>query len=332
MNAPGAISRIIICNVGHGQAVVVDDRKAQALTVIDTGRDYARLSRILKSLAPGGSPIRISNLILSHLDDDHCLAALPLLRERSSWTADRVIRVNPEPGGKNRRRRELIEHLRKLERDEGLNVLKPATREAKIAPGDFNIRIVAPTEAQLLGRSTANDACAIVRVSAVTDSTEALLIGSDLDRNAHEDCRRLNLSPDFQARHLLFPHHGGYLVRSKKDKEEANRQAARQILDDVNPEVVIFSMGKRLGNPRPEIMEEARRRSRVLCTDFSTRCARGTVGHPNRIYDFGDHKRCEKRSCAGDVIIELRNGRLQLAGHHEGHAGFVKEIETARCR
>ena len=187
-----------------------------------------------------------------------------------------------------------------------LDVLAPSTDLVLLAAGGRD-----------QGRHLKSNTLSVVVRVLFGDRPLALLTG-DLDQTGLESLLRGN--DELHAKVLVFPHHGG---RSGGD----DRAFASAITEAVEPEVVIFSIGRemRYPNPRPEIVAgllAARPNVAIMCTQLSKRCSPGTFfpAHIGTLPAKGKHL---GRCCAGSIRLGV-NG-LDTPGAAD-HAAFVDSL------
>ena len=199
-------------------------------------------------------------------------------------------------------------------------------RGDEIAVFDPHIRleVLAPTVDMVLcgaggkfeGRTlTSNSLSAVVRVW-LEEQPTAILAG-DLDELGLQ--RLLEEEDELHAQVMVFPHHGG---RTGGD----DYAFALTIMDKVDPEFVVFSLGReKYRNPRPEIIKairSARPDTGIMCTQLSKRCSDSTFDPPH-LAPLPALGREMGRCCAGSIQLDS-NG--VVTPQVEEHGAFVDSL------
>ena len=172
-------------------------------------------------------------------------------------------------------------------------------------------------------RLKSNTLSVVIRVL-FGDRPLALLTG-DLDQTGLESL--LGGNDDLHAKALVFPHHGG---RSGGD----DRAFASAITEAVEPEIVIFSIGRemRYPNPRPEIVAgvlAAKPDVAIMCTQLSKRCSPVTFD-PLHLAPLPAKGMYQGNCCAGSLQFDPHG---LVAPSAEAHAEFIDNFTTSPlCR
>ena len=318
-----------ILDVGHGNsAVVIAGRNG----VVDAPR-----STILQDTLRELRVDVLHAVLISHSDADHVAGIVDLLldttvrvenlyvnsdgtKDNDSWT--RLKRAMSD--ARLRAQTRFVVSLTSdfpgtisLGGDVELEVLSPASAEAVGGPGTSD----------LCGRKLdANDTSAVIRV--LHRGEPRALLAGDMGRGTLERLRQSGTS--VKAPILVFPHHGG-----RPGTADAAAFTA-DLLELVQPDVVIFSIGRgRHGTPRPEIVEQIRRRGGcdVACTQLSGRCALNVPNVPDdRLDPMPAAGRNANSCCAGSLAFPLDRS---LAGHQTlaAHRVFVESsVPHPLCR
>lgn len=334
-----AYPKLIVFDVGHGSCVFLQD--GAVTTVID-----CKNSTLLIDFLLSRKIVAISQVIISHADADHIDGILALIqsdyiqlgtvfvnadasKESETWTDLRIALQDASARGKLKVRTEIgdgtIEQLQyeavKIE------VVAPGIASRLAGPGGHTPQRT---------RATSNAMSVVLRLH--HDNHPVMLIPGDLDNVGLEDliARRKQLYSDI----LLFPHHGGHIGHggSPAARVRSNAAFAKTIIEQVNPQLVLFSIGRGLfSTPRPEIIKEIRTHvagCHIRCTQLSEQCQRTNLDSPaahlNALPALG---RNGNRCCGGslEIIFAGKNTVAQL--DHSQHAEFVSSaVATPLCR
>lgn len=317
---------LTLLDVGHGMATVL--RAGDQTYVIDAGPG-ATLLDFLDAIGV----VDIDMIVLSHADADHLAGAGQLLADTSLHIHGLV--VNPDD-----RHTETWRDLRHTVGDaraRGTHVGTSLTTESSpLADGVVRIEVLSPTPEIALGGvggidlhgrvMTANGMSAIIRV--VVDDEPLVLLTGDADVVGVANL--LESYPEPRARVLVFPHHGG---NPAGDEFEF----ARTLCDAVQPDLVVFSIGRgRYATPRPDIVagvRASRPDARVICTQLSEWCAAVTPANdPVHLVNAVAAGRDDRHCCAGTVILNLQDGELEVAPDAPSHRAFIDaNAPTALC-
>lgn len=322
---------ITILDVGHGNCAVVRDD--EHLLVIDAPlRDTE-----LKALLLERDVREIDAVLISHADADHIGGVLTLLTDPD--IAVRHLYLNSE----SQRGSKIWEDLRYAvadaqRRQDGLRVhieLTTANTDNFDLPS-LTLEVIAPTPQLAMagaggnspaGRPlSANSMSAVIRIR--DDRSAGVLFMGDLDQVGLDEV--LSEATDLRAEILVFPHHGG------RPSSAAPRPFAEQVCAAVQPEMVVFSLGRgEHATPRPEIVAGVRSSSpqaHIACTQLSERCAAALPrieqpylsGAPARGKRFG-------ACCAGTLDLIFSDSGL-LRPQQPGHVAYVDQLPTPECR
>ncbi|MEN3267960.1 MBL fold metallo-hydrolase [Pseudonocardia sp.] len=320
-------------DVGHGNAAVLQGSDGAVL--IDAGPG----PYVLEYLQQHGITA-LDAILISHADADHLKGLIALLGEeidvgevrlnsdalKGSKTWDSVLweLEEREAAGKLELRIDLHrgQTLPTVDATVSLEVLAPRSYLVGRGPGatDRDGR-----------RITSNTMSAVLAVRAGSD-TLAMLAG-DIDEVglAH----LVDTVDDLSSRLLMYPHHGGN-VRATTN-EHANAAFAQDLATRVQPDVVLFSIGRgEHGTPRKETIaaiRDACPRVRIACTQLSEHCAavappRGAATHLSSDFARG---RARSHCCAGTLRIDFPDGTGASPNADEHHAFKQRWAPTALC-
>lgn len=325
---------LTVIDVGHGSAsaLVGDD-----VVIVDAGPGSALLEYVLDADIDV-----IDALYVSHADKDHINGVIGLLG--SGTVSVRSVWLNTDSEKDTETWRDLLYSLDDYHRRGELHfhiglveghvcpsvaphtiaeVVAPRHRLAGMGPG--------ATDAEGL-QITTNSVSAVIRITH-RGKPVALLTG-DLDATGLRHL--LDAELDLDAPLLVFPHHGGHVTRGGTAEDDV--AFASNLLDRVQPEVVVFSIGRgRYETPRPEIVEAIRRHSsspRVACTQLSERCsATVPAEQPTHLTPRYAAGRALNRCCAGTVVVEFDSSGHRLHPDHGSHETFISlQAPGALCR
>lgn len=319
-----ADSRAIVLDVGHGNSAVI--RHGSVLVAVDAGGS----GFFLDFLQDLGLP-RVDHLLISHSDDDH-LGGLIGVLSSAEVSLGRVY-LNPDAEKRTARWEQVRQELDKATGRGQLERVTTgiSTDEPDIELGEGAVlEILGPSVYLASGgvgsedrqgrRVTANSLSIVVRL--VINGVPRMLLTGDLDEVGLDELEAQNR--DLRANVLVFPHHGG---RSRKD----SGAFARRLCEHVQPEVVVFSIGRGKHNtPRPEVVRTVRESIptvRIMCTQLSKHCAatapkRGVFGH---LAGFPARGREKGQCCSGSIIVPFDSEKSVLP-ERDQHQDF---IETA---
>jgi competence protein ComEC len=165
-----------------------------------------------------------------------------------------------------------------------------------------------------------------------------MLIPGDLDAVGLADliARGKHLGCDI----LLFPHHGGNIGHGGNHVARAKNNAdfAKLILEQVNPRLVLFSIGRgRFSTPRPEIINEIQSRGsgcHIHCTQLSEHCQ--AVALPDKAAHLADLPSLGmegNQCCGGSLEIIFRGENTVDQIDRNRHIEFVSgSVATPLCK
>ncbi|HET7900762.1 MAG TPA: DNA internalization-related competence protein ComEC/Rec2 [Candidatus Nanopelagicales bacterium] len=185
---PPAGWRIVMCDVGQGDATVLATGPGEAV-VVDVGPDAVLLDRCLRRLGV----LRVPLLVLTHFHADHVEGLPGLLRGRTVGTA-LVSPLGEPPGEAGRVRRWL--------RDAGVQ-LRVAAPGDRWQVGPLSLRVLWPLRLLLGQGSDPNNASVVVRAD--LGETSVLLCG-DLETAAQEAVLEAGEVGPVDV--VKVPHHG----------------------------------------------------------------------------------------------------------------------------
>ena len=317
---------LAILDVGHGNcAVIFDGTRA---VVVDAGPGTALLEFLTEREIS-----HVVEVLISHADADHLKGLLALL-DQDDIRVERV-RLNSDATKHTAQWRALVFALEERHRTGQCDFRVELKEGMSISFGDdCRLSVLAPRAAlAAMGPGSADDQGREITtntMSAVLKATlhdRSVLLTGDVDEVglAH----LLESGQDLKADILVFPHHGGNVRLGAKP--ERNRDFAELLLQAVEPETVVFSIGRsKHRNPRPEIVDavcSAPRRN-VMCTQMSRSCAADDGyddAHLSEAFAAGKRR---GHCCAGSIVVSPEG----LVPSVAAHAAFVRvAAPTALC-
>ena len=323
-----------ILDVGHGNSTVLRDERGTV--VIDAGPGSA----LVDFLEQQGI-LRIDVILISHADTDHIKGVTALVTSEK-FEIGRV-RLNPDSTRRTKTFDDLIYALNNSYLNDKIdfNIGLTEYNSEEFDQGQVSIEVLAPSVALAAkgvgGQDSAkrnlrtNTLSVVIRL--VQNGVPLALIPGDIDQIAL-DALQASGKPA-NAPVLVFPHHGG------RPGEESPGKFAEQLCELVQPNTVVFSIGRRRfgrserSNPSPQIVAAVRKRAqvRIACTQLSYNCAddlpKTSPSHLNIEFAQGREKR---KCCAGTLAISLDETELLLTPSIEGHRAFIDaNAPTALC-
>lgn len=318
---PGSLS---ILDVGHGNAAVVAVDGWTA--VIDAGPGNALLLFLADRCIS-----RVDLVLISHADEDHIGGLIALLG--SGTVSVGRVRLNSDSKKGSQIWADLaaaLDYDQRVGRIDFRPSLTPSDT-GQLDNGDIHLEVIAPTNYLAMrgpgavdraGRQiTSNSVSSVIRLS--VGATRLALFTGDIDGIGLAELTSTGLT-DLRALILVFPHHGG---RPGAGAPFAAAFAS-QLCEMVQPDVVVFSIGRGLhSTPNPDVVRAIRATGahiRIACTQLSERCAqaapRTVPGHLNPAFARGRERR---ECCAGTLVVEFNNLGAVLPDA-EQHLAFIR--------
>jgi competence protein ComEC len=197
---PPAGWRVVMCDVGQGDAVVLDAGQGSAV-VVDAGPDPRAIDRCLGRLGV----VRVPLVVLTHFHADHVEGLPGVLRGRSVGTV--VVSPLAEPASEASRVRRWLAAA-----GVGSRVAAPGDRWSVAA---VDLRVVWPTRV-LRGQGSDPNNASVTLVG--TDAVTSLLLGGDLEPAAQDAVLAAGAVGHVDV--VKVPHHGsakqspGWLARA----------------------------------------------------------------------------------------------------------------------
>lgn len=320
---------IAILDVGHGNCAVVYDESARL--VVDVAQELI----LLEELAQSGCRT-VDNLVLSHADADHIRGATALLAHEDVSVG--CLWVNADPTKDSETFLDLMCAARDRHKAGRLRVKTNLNvgADSDLCAGRVRVEVLHPgvilgmtgpsPRRSPLGIVSSNSMSAVIRVG--IDGRRAVLLPGDLD---HVGLRSIiSEGVDISAPVLVFPHHGG---RSGGD----DRVFARQLCEQVKPELIIFSHGRHsFRNPRKDVLDginDALASVNVICTQLSRSCHSSIdVPMPGHLIERPSRGRDRNACCGGSVLIKVSAEGVSWDPLANAHAQYVDRLEAPLCR
>ncbi|MEV6713877.1 DNA internalization-related competence protein ComEC/Rec2 [Lentzea sp. NPDC051208] len=231
--------KVVNCDVGQGDALVLATDDADTAVLVDTGPDPGAVDRCLKTLGIKRIPL----VVLTHLHADHVGGLDAVLTGRAVG----AVAVGPlkEPAWAWR-------EVGERARAHGVRVVEPKAGERFALPG-LELEVLGPRRPPIAEaeNTTVNDYSLVLR--AHTRAGRVLLTG-DVELAGQA---ALLGERDLSAEVLKVPHHG-------------SRYSLPAFLEAVRPRVALVSVGagNRYGHPSPHVIDVLRTEGAlVLRTD-----------------------------------------------------------------
>jgi len=326
-------TKLIIVDVGHGNSAVLLD--SNGATIIDCAPGPTVLDTLEHF-----SVTDIASIIVSHGDFDHLGGLTGLLNDARLNIQNVFINHDSEKADSQKGThiwQALIASIRDARMRSGVRIHNLTVEHSgTIDSENVKIEVLAPVpeltlcnvgESDPKGRPiTSNSLSAVIRL--IYNSKPLVLFTGDLDGTGFANL--IEEGSDIQADVLVFPHHGGRLGVTDI------RAFSRRLCELVNPQLVLFSIGRGVNNtPQPEVVEgirEAVPRAHILCTQLSIRCATSTpTSSFSHLVDLPSKGKNKSNCCGGTVLIEM-SGKNVIYSPFEPHKEFVRsQVPAGLC-
>ena len=308
MKSPGPLRRhLCFLDVEHGNSTVLIAGE-ESVVVVDVGRQSTLSEFLLEQ-----EITHINSIYLSHADADHIGALVGILATELS--IDRVF-LNSDASKNTSVWDDLVYELNARHQAGVLEfevALVPGRAEE--LQGGVCLHVLGPSR-YLVGKGVggidrrgvrirSNSISAVISIT-VASSRLALLPG-DIDGVGLNDL--LESCDDLRARILIYPHHGaGPGAIDPADY-------ARTLLGAVDPEIVVFSIGReQYATPSPATVQALREtlpNTRIVCTQLSQHCARQLpIPAPIHLSQAFARGRVTGRCCGGTIVVPLDHFRF----------------------
>ncbi|MEV7905647.1 ComEC/Rec2 family competence protein [Streptomyces anulatus] len=312
--------------MGHGNCSFIYDGPSGIVV------DVPAVGPLLDAMDRVGAS-SVDHLILSHADNDHIKGAAALMAHDEVTV--RALWANPDSTklseafidlltvAADRHQRGLIDVRTNLNVGAngaldcgriGVRVLHPGILWAGVGPTKGKHPI---------GSITSNGMSAVLRIE--LDGNPAVLLPGDLDAKGFAEMQRVGV--DMAAPVLVFPHHGG------RSGAANNREFASELVQAVQPELVVFSHGRTsFLNPRKEIVDGIRDalgdKVQIACTQVSRGCHAaelpGSLG--------GQLGGYSQYPCAGSLSITATSRGISWRPGVKQHGITIDSLDSPMCR
>ncbi len=324
------LPELIVLDVGHGSCIVLRDVEGTIIVDCPPGPTLIATLRHLKI-------DEISNILISHADEDHIGGVISLLTK--SDIKVRHIFLNSDALKRTRMWEGLRHALRIARRNRETQVHIGLTTEqtGQLSAGQVEIEVLAPTPElamsgvggeDLQGNRLTSNSMSVV-FSLIHDAHRVAILPGDIDdvglRNLLED------HDDLSADILVFPHHGG------KAGSADDESFAHLLCSIVKPKLILFSIDRNhLINPREGIIQGIKSstpHAHIMCTQLSRRCAIQTPDSDFRhLSNLPAKGRASNSCCGGSISIKLDGKDTIGVSLFTLHKEFVgSKVSTPMC-
>lgn len=319
------IPYIAIIDVGHGNSAVLRD--GDETIVIDCG---AKSSGLLEFLVKEEINV-IDRLFISHADQDHIGGLLGILSTNKFTIHE--ISVNSDATKGSDLWNDLLYQLDQMN-ENGKTKFNTGISRSKdfIKCGSIEIEITGPTPYLAskgvggldLKERTINSNSLSASFNIFWQSNSVAYLAGDIDQIGLDDL--LRHEPNIKSQVLVFPHHGG------KTGNVNPVPFAETLCDHVNPQTVIFSIGRNMHkNPRPDIVNAIRmkiKNVRISCTQLSKNCVKDiSIKSSSHLVDMFSRGREDHNCCSGTFVIRLGENASHFP-EIDPHITFIKSAAS----
>ncbi len=311
------LPELTILDVGHGNCALLRDTRA--ITMIDCPPTSTVLD-VLETL----NIDTIDHVLISHADFDHVGGLSNLLTSTNVHN----VYINPDANKKSQSWRGIRIALEIAEeRGTAIHSLT-ASRSRKIASGQVEIEILAPSLGVALGgsggqdlegRNLTSNAMSVV-IGLIHDMHRIALLPGDIDEIGLDNLLRKH--KHIEAQILVFPHHGG-------NPGTTNGQLfAQKVCEAVHPHLIVFSHGRnRLLNPRKEIMQGVKMaapHAHIMCTQLSRHCVMALpTAEFTHLTNIPASGHSDNSCCGGTISVTLNGEHTTYAPFLASHRAFI---------
>jgi beta-lactamase superfamily II metal-dependent hydrolase len=324
-----SVNRLHILDVGHGNSAILIDESE--VVVIDAGPNNTLLQFLLQE-----SITKVGVVLISHADSDHIKGLIALITAELVEISNIFLNSDSQKG--TVLWDDLLYALNYSQKTNKIHTTLALHAGMNVAPNCTNVEVeVLAPSVYLAGKGpggtdnygnilNANTVSAVIRL--VHNGIPIALLPGDIDEVGLIHLLQSTAQP--HALIAVFPHHGGL-----PGATTTPQKFARAFAEAVNPEVLLFSMGRggRFDNPRPEIVSaiiESLPTVHIACTQLSKRCSDTTTLNTDHLTDYYSSGRSKGFCCAGSLHIDLvTNNTIHPLSAHKH---FVDtELATPMC-
>ena len=328
--------KVAFLDVGQGDSIVIILPDSQSAILIDSAPGQTVTNFLLQH------DIKYLPLaLITHMHYDHMGSMLDTLRGFGGKIGMLVCNIDKTLPSNANEKRKYRNFLRELAGYERLGHIK---RKNALAPmseeySGIKISILHPEDADLndaLASGKPNNASVVLRLEYCK---HAILLPGDLESQGWQLLMARN--PKLSADIFKLPHHGGDFT---KEKGNLQTSEANKLIAEINPQVIIISVGTNNRNNHPasniiEYFRETQPKSRILCTQATHRChdnpanLRGEIlplisEMCNNGSSHDDKKACP---CAGTIIAHINNSNLLIVPSAEEHYKVISSFSRPQC-
>ena len=309
MKRPMPLHRhLCFLDVGHGNSTLIIAGE-DSVVVVDTGKQSSLSEFFLEQ-----GITHVQSIYLSHADADHIGGLVGILATQK--VSINYVYVNSDASKKSKVWDDLVYELdcahNNIGRLEFKTELVSGHREK--LPGDVLVEVLGPSRYLVTkgagntnrsgNRIRTNSISAVIAIS--VGSCRVALLPGDIDGVGLDDLFQ-NLQQGLHSKILVYPHHGGFAGTGTALNEQA-----KKLLSKVEPDIIIFSIGRGMySTPNPDMVEQLRQllpETRIACTQLSEHCADQLPSvaptHLSEAFAAGrEHGAC----CSGTVVVPLDN-------------------------
>ncbi len=342
--------RVYFLDVGQGTCNVIPIGKGRAI-VIDTGREYSTLKRLLHRLS-----IRtISRLVISHCDQDHWGGAPELLSDTTIQFEKICFHIDHKTT-KTAFWNKLEEMIQadKIDPEKQLIYLGCDEKPRRLWIADdssVEIKIFAPTFGQIVQSHLASNANAASGVLVLRTEEKAVVFPGDSHYQQWEAIHHNRGRRPLECDVIAVPHHAGITWDEKWDDGEVTVGLETLYNRFVKPKYAVVSVGTSnpYDHPRDAVILALRKAgATILCTQMTARCnpnlevRRGSPVRPHLadipgaslpVLDLTDSKESRNVACAGTVVADVSAKRItihRLQEHQDGVDSLKRPLPLCR--
>ena len=301
---------------------------------------------VLVDSAAGSAPLVVDYLeraqvnslelvVITHSDLDHAGDVIEVINgfqgpiRRIAVLPDRVLKTDPQA---NRKYRVMLRELAQLLRN-GVTYWEPYAGQM-IQLGDIVVSALHPSQADhfdALSQGNQNDCSVTLRLEY---SGARILLGADVQRQGWQ--WMVDRNTDLKADIFKFPHHGAWYDGDP---------SLSQVLELVDPSVVVISVGSKNGYGHPSIetlrlLRSLQTRVRFVCTQATNQChgeLEAAATHVRVLLppdSSGGNSLQARQSCpcAGNVTVRISSNGVAISPTPEEHSRVIELFEKPQCR
>ena len=157
-----------------------------------------------------------------------------------------------------------------------------------------------------------------------------MLLPGDIDDIGLDEL--MHSTQNFQARIMIFPHHGGNIPSGNL------KDFVKKLCKGSKSEIIVFSTGR--GNnyrtPNPLILDEIKKLCpsvKILCTQLSINCSSVVPKViPKYLSDNYSKGKEENKCCAGTIVFDLDDKSKSIPIENDHNNFVTNNISNALCQ